>query len=631
MAPELDGCESPAPIAAGPVESAMSDGSAYFEEGGCVWHRKPTQNGKAHVKLCNFTARIIEEVSLDDGSGRPVLAFVMKGITEGGDSLPEATVFASDFDSLKWVASSWGSRAIIFAGQSNREHLRAAIQVLSGHPSRRRVLEHLGWTRHEGAWAYLHAGGALGEGGTIPGVEVHLEGRLRLYDLPLPASGNALVEAWKASRAFLDAGPMDVTGPLWLAIFRAVMGQTQYSLHIVGTPQAGKSELAALVTGHFGPHLDPKNFLAGWEDTDSAIEKVLFQAKDSVGLVDDFRPGGTSKEAERAHAKADRVFRGAFNGHGRGRLRSDTTSRPDYYPRGLTLSTGEDLPRGLSLQSRVLMLRLAAGGTDWATVTQLQKDRSSGLLASLLSSFLVWVAPRREALLNEMKAAKESARLRWIGKSGRTADMTSDLFSVWVVLRAFAFDLGLCSDGELNQLQERLSQSFARLMRAQDEHLEASDPAEQFRTLLLDALRGGRCYLVPARGDVAPPEFSACVRSTEESKNGDCVGYLHAEVGEVWLNPGVSYAVANELARRSGSSLGLSDSQLWKRLSEKGWLIHQEVGRNKAKRTVPGGGRASFVVMNLKDFSNLDETTETNGTEPEPTKESAVSDEELHF
>ncbi len=615
MPKDSEGQRASTSIAAGPVESGLTEEATYFVKGGCTWYRKLSSNGKTPIKLCNFTARITEEISLDDGSERPTIAFVLKGNTEEGIPLPEVTVMAAEFDSLRWVALSWGTRAIIYAGQSIREHLRTAIQVLSGHPPKRRVLEHLGWTRHEGDSVFLHAGGALGCGGVVPGVEVRLEGRLRLYELPEPATEADLERAWQASLSFLDAGPIEVTGPLWLSIFRAAMGGTNYSLHLVGSPEAGKSELAALVTGHFGPGLNAKNALACWEDTDSSIEKALFQAKDSVGLVDDFRPGGTSKEADRAHAKADRVFRGAFNGHGRARLRSDTTSRPDYFPRGLTLSTGEDLPRGLSLQTRVLMLRLPARGTDWDVVSQLQKDRATGVLASLLSAFLVWVAPQRVDLLEAMKAAGDAMRLKWVGKKGRTADITSNLYSVWAALRPFAFDMGLSTDAELDRLERRLIQALEGVMKAQGEHLEASDPAEQFRSLLTSALLGGRGHLLMAKAGDIPSEFRSYVRGQDEPKLGECAGYLHPEGGEVWLNPGVAYSLASELARKHGTSMCLSTGQLWKRLSEKGWVVHQEVGRNTAKRSIPGGARPSFVVVRLNALFESNETTETSGTE----------------
>jgi len=602
-------------LAAGPAEPSATEEATYFEKDGCTWYWKQTFHGQTAIKLCNFTARIIEEINRDDGSGRTALAFVLKGFTEKGRTLPNVTVLANEFDSLRWVASTWGTRAIIYAGPSKREHLRAAIQILSGHPPKRRILEHLGWTQHEGEWVYLHAGGALGGVGVVPGVEVRLEGRLSLYCLPAPATDTDLEHGWNASMRLLDAAPIEVTAPLWLSVFRAAMGGSSYSLHLVGTPEAGKTELAALVTGHFGSGLDPKNALACWEDTDSSIEKALFLAKDSVGLVDDFRPGGTSKEADRVHVKADRVFRGAFNSHGRGRLRSDTTSQPDYHPRGIPLSTGEDLPRGLSLQSRILMLRLPAKGTDWGIVSQLQKDRASGRLASLLSAFLVWAALQRAELLDAMKATAEDLRQRWVGKRSRTADITSDLYSIWAALRPFAFDMGLSTDAELDRIQQRLIQALEGVMKAQDEHLEASDPAEQFRSLLLDALLGGRGYLLMAKGDEPPSKFRAYVRGSNEQKHGECVGYLHPEGGEVWLNPGAAYSLANEMAHKHGTSMGLSTAQLWKRLGEKGWVIHQEAGRNTAKRVIPGGARPSFIVLRLKSLFEFNETTETSGAE----------------
>jgi hypothetical protein len=270
------------------------------------------------------------------------------------------------------------------------------------------------------------------------------------------------------------------------------------------------------------------------------------------------------------------------------------------------------------------MLRLPKGVNDWSIVTRLQNDRRAGVLASLLAAFLVWAAPRRQELQDAMKEAGEDMRLRWVGKKGRTADITSNLCAIWAVLRPFAFEMGLSTDAELDRLQRRLILALEGLMRAQDEHLEASDPAEQFRSLLIDALLGGRGYLLMAKEGETPSEFRAYLRGEGDQKHGECAGYLHPEGGEVWLNPGVAYSLASELARKHGTSMGLSTGQLWKRLSEKGWVIHQEVGRNTAKRVIHGGARLSFIVLRLNAFFESNETTETSGTELDVARVSAV-------
>jgi hypothetical protein len=55
-----------------------------------------------------------------------LIQFVIEG------SLGQITVPAEEFDSLKWVASQYGARAIVTPDRRARPHLPAAIRVLSG-------------------------------------------------------------------------------------------------------------------------------------------------------------------------------------------------------------------------------------------------------------------------------------------------------------------------------------------------------------------------------------------------------------------------------------------------------------------------------------------------------------------
>ena len=63
---------------------------------------------------------------------------------------------------MSWVTEEWGTAPVIFAGQGKKDHLRAAIQMLSGAVPRRTVYGHLGWRRIGDRWAFLHSGGAIG-------------------------------------------------------------------------------------------------------------------------------------------------------------------------------------------------------------------------------------------------------------------------------------------------------------------------------------------------------------------------------------------------------------------------------------------------------------------------------------
>jgi len=211
----------------------------------------------ARANLCNFVARIREELVLDDGEAEDLL-FLVEGALASGAQFPIARVPASSFSGLGWVMAQWGASAIINAGTSTKDQLRAAIQHLS-RPARRRAFLCTGWRKQEGQWCFLHAGGALGANGPLENVDVDLRGRLALFTLAAPLQGQYLTKAFRSSLRALDLGPGVVTASVWLAPFRAVVDECPFSIHVSGSKGSGKTELASIaVLGnvHHGPGTD---------------------------------------------------------------------------------------------------------------------------------------------------------------------------------------------------------------------------------------------------------------------------------------------------------------------------------------------------------------------------------------
>ena len=168
----------------------------------------------------------------------------------------------------------------------------------------------------------------------------------------------------RASLALLDLGPDTITAAVLGAIYRAPLGEPSpidFALHLAGPTGAFKTELAALAQAHFGAAFNGRHLPASWADTANMLEKKAFLAKDALLVVDDFAPTGTTTDVQRLHREADRLFRAAGNRAGRARMRADGGSRPTYYPRGMIISTGEDIPSGQSLRARLLVLELTPG------------------------------------------------------------------------------------------------------------------------------------------------------------------------------------------------------------------------------------------------------------------------------
>ena len=357
---------------------------------GLVWE-KPTKDGPTDVLLTNFTATITAEITEDDGTEtrfRYALAVQLNGKSYSCE------ILATQLAGMSWVAEHLGATAIVMPGMTLKDHARAAIQLLSQHIVHRRVYTHLGWRKLGEGWCYLHAGGAIGAQGPLPEVTVRPGDALALYHLPAPPEGEAARAAIRASFRVLDVAEDAVTIPSYAAVWRAALGHADFGAHLTGPTGQGKTELAALLQQHWGAGMDARHLPASWSSTGNALEGLAFQAKDAVLVVDDFCPTGAKADIARYHREADRLVRAQGNHSGRQRMRQDSTLRPVKPPRGLILSTGEDVPRGQSLRARLLILDVSPGTVQWDTLTACQGEAAAGLYTHALAGFVQWLAPR---------------------------------------------------------------------------------------------------------------------------------------------------------------------------------------------------------------------------------------------
>jgi hypothetical protein len=79
----------------------------YFEAGGAFHLGKTTRYGPVAVALCNFTARIAEEVVHDDGVEQ-MRRLALEGALADGTPLPRCEVPAGEFAGMGWVVPAWG-------------------------------------------------------------------------------------------------------------------------------------------------------------------------------------------------------------------------------------------------------------------------------------------------------------------------------------------------------------------------------------------------------------------------------------------------------------------------------------------------------------------------------------------
>ena len=608
-------------------------GSPYRESpAGLVWE-KPTANGTVAIPLTNFSARIVAQVVEDDGAEQRRL-FEIQGAL--GARAQRFQLPASAFTAMNWPTEHLGANAVTYAGMGVRDHARVAIQLLSGEVPERTVYTHLGWRDIGGEWVYLHGGGAIGPRGSVEeGVETRLEGALARYILPDPPTGGAVQAAVRASLRLLEVAPDRVSVPLLAATYRVVLGATDLSVHLAGPTGVLKTELAALIQQHFGAGMDSRNLPGSWSSTGNLLEAVAFAAKDAVFVVDDFAPAGSAGDVLRLHRDADRLLRAQGNGSARGRMRADTTLRPPKPPRGLVLSTGEDVPRGQSLRARVLALEVGPGDVNEALLSRCQTDAAAGLYAAAMAGFIDSIAGRYGAIRAGLRAEVVRLRQEALGSRAhrRTPEIVANLAIGIDQFLTFAEAVGAIEPEEHVALSKRCWLALGHAAAGQDEHQSASDPAARFLELLAAAIGAGRAHVAGEDGDL-PSNPGACGWRKDTDGAGsfghetwrpqrERVGWVvDDESGrDLFLDPDASFAAAQSMGRDTGDPLAVQPKTLHRRLQQAELLLSVDEARHRltVRRTL-GGARRYVLHLRASVLEGVAQPAQSAHPVPEPAR-----------
>ena len=596
-------------------------------EEGLVW-LKHTRDGEILTPLTNFRARIVSQVIEDDGAETQRLIEIEGRLK---DRASRFVIPAAEFAAMSWPLQHLGSEAVVYAGFGVKDHVRAAIQLLSGGAPQRRVYTHTGWRRVDDKWCYLHGGGALGPDGPIAGIEVILPEALAGFALPEPPP-ERLREAVLASLRVLELAPDAVVFPALCAIYRAPLASSDFSLHVLGPTGSGKTELAAVMQRHWGAGLDARHLPGGWSSTANALEGLAFAAKDALLVVDDFAPGGSAADVARLHREADRLLRAQGNRQPRLRMRSDTSIRPPKPPRGLIVSTGEDVPRGQSLGARIFVIEMSPGDIDWRALTSCQHDAANGLYAEALAGFVKWLAARYDDMqssqANEVRELRQAAMQSSYHK--RTPDIVANLALGLRYFLAFAEEVAALSADQADGLWQRGWQALGEAARAQSRHQAASEPANRFIELLRAAISSGRAHVAgPDGGQPDTPgrwgwreRVSGSSYEPSWAPQGHLVGWVDGD--HLYLEPDASLAAAQSLARELGDSLPVGKRTLHKRLHERGWLMSTEQGSRgtlTVRPTLAGIRRKALHLRAQWVVSTVSETDQTDHDGLERTSE----------
>ena len=584
-----------------PVHSGEEENNPYRLTPKGLVQIKEGRDSSITIPLTNFSALITAEVEEDDGAEKKRVFQIEADLNGKKRKFP---VSIEKFFSVKyWALQHIGAGAIVYPSQNCEANAATAIQSLSKDMQSATVFKHTGWREIEsGCYSYLNAGNIIGEAEPSV-VSVHLASPLDRFRLPEAPSGPALVDAVCASLHLLNIGPDSITVPLFSSIWRAASGSADFAIFVTGQSGVFKSEVAALAQQHFGAEMNSRNLPASWEATENFLEGLAFSAKDALLVIDDYAPRGGQQEQAKLAAKADRVLRAQGNHSARGRLNADLTTRSPRPPRGLIVSTGEDIPPGHSLRARNLILEIGKGDVDAKILSICQRDAEEGMYASAMSGYLSWLAPQYETLqvrrTTRVKQLREVAR-QMRSTHARTPEIIANLGAGLEFFLEFAVSSGAITVQAKDALWERAWRALSSVAVEQGQHLADSEPVQRFLELLRSALASGAAHIAGADGKEPidaealgwrSQMFGAGENLREDWRaQGERVGWIDGR--DLYLEPGAAYQVAKRRGEMSGDGIAIGQKTLHRLIRERNILISYEEKRGAlARRNLQGSRR----------------------------------------
>ncbi len=598
-----------------PAADLSSEGQdhPYLETDGGLFRISRTRNGGTEkIPLTNFTARIIADCAYDDGVEQRTM-FEIEARIEGRSQ--RFSISGSEFNAMAWPTNYLGARAIVYPGTTRREHARVAIQVLSEDVVRQTRYAHTGWRQMDGQWAYLHGDGALGPQGPVLHLKTSLPDSLAHYRLPNPSESEDLRDAVRASLGIVDLVPETIGWPLYCLPWCAILDVGRFTCHLVGNTGAGKSEVAALIQRHFGPQMDGTHLPGSWSSTSNALQGLAFAAKDTLLTIDDFAPSGSQSDVLGLHRKASDIIRSQANRSARQRMRADATLRPSKPPRGLILSTGEDVPKGQSIQARMIVLELGQDDMHWEKLTDCQKHAASGVYTLVTSAFICWLAQRYDEVRRQIPDMLADLRAKAARATvhRRTPTAIAEMAMGLHFFLEFAHHAGAITRDEREGLWKRAWNALLQVAANQSAQQVATDPALRFLELVASAIGAGSAHVAGPGGGTpeSPDAWGWREKRTgldrEYLPQGFCIGWVDGE--SLYLDPTASYKIAQSMAG-NGDGIVVSERTLRKRLNERGVLIADETrGTLTVRRMLAGAQRKVLYLFRHRIMGFMPEET----------------------
>lgn len=528
----------------------------------------------ANIPIANFVFWPEKEFIVE-GADQSAREYEVRGLLlDGLRALKPIRLTANQLGNDRWINSNWGIDPRIKPKMYQQAY--GIFHLLRHFRKQVRLFKETGWHKLGQDWAYIHAGGAIGN--MQPNKVVRgdfSEPIFSRYSLPACCANPS--QAASVMQQLLEIGSPGIAYPMaamiWLPplaeLFRQQNHPVGFVAYLKGSSGCGKSSLAALALSAFGD-MDKQCFPASFRDTLASTEQTFATLKDSLCVVDDYHPREKS-ELRAMNDLADSIGRMVADGNSRGR-----SNQKKLRSQAIVLATGELVPSiAPSGLSRFLFIECNAADLDY---TGKFKDamKTIPLLRQAMQDFIAWIAANwdRVGALIDTAFQNHFAFFSKLGDS-RSVTAVSHMASAMEIGLAYLKERGQVDEPALQDYRCRLQQVFTDILRYNLSLQTQSKPADAF----LDSLQ---CAINCSDGLLFP---TTC--KTYQSK---AIGCFDDE--NIYLRAEKSYALVVRTMRGRNLLPLPPAKEVWRELAKNGILSTKpDSDRNTMQRRLPALGK----------------------------------------
>ena len=481
-----------------------------------------SKQGYYDKKLCNFTPRLLSEITVDDGV-ETTKRLRLGGKLAGGRVLPEIEINGSELGSFNWLLDKWGVECVLEVGKNVKDNVRHAIQLTAPAADKKCIYTVTGWKKIDNHWHYLLPNDSR--------FDVDLSGKLKHYSTEQNFSEQDIANVFMMHE--IPPVKKEILYPLIAFTFLTPLNEflkrtgcePKFVLFLVGHTGTRKSTLAALFLSFFG-QFTASDLPLSFRDTANSILHNSFTLKDVLTCIDDFHPSGRDEE-KKLTSTAQSVMRAYGDRTGRGRLRADSTLMENRPPQGNAIITAEFAPDvGESGTARYFSLEIKDGDVDLINLSAYQSEAERGgfrrcmyAYIEYLKTFHLGTQADEKEFISDLKSRFTAARDEFIKKYPNCHGRIPE--AVACLRIGFDFYLDFMEENfMLNPISsDKLRQEFLEYLYAQAAEqcisITNDKPTHIFIKKLYSLLESGQAYVMK-RGELYEPAGGAFVGWEDE-------------------------------------------------------------------------------------------------------------------